>query len=270
MSRAAEIDRQRALLEALRSPTPDASPPGARTLGGQAAEASTGLRAYRANLQAVAQRSLLAAYPVLSRLLGAEAMAALARDLWRVDPPVKGDLAWFGSGMAQWLSTVEAFGELPYLPDVARLEWVVHRAQFAADPDATPPDLQALAGDPDTLLVRFSPGGALLVSPWPVFSIWQAHQASPDAEPDLSGARAAMAAGEGDIAWVWRRGLRVEAVALSAAEHGIHRRLLSGQPLGPALSATLGEHPDFSFEHWLTRALRDAWLAGFTAVSTDS
>jgi hypothetical protein len=153
---------------------------------------------------------------------------------------------------------------------VARLEWAIHRAQFAADPAATPPDVQALAGDPDTLLVRFAPGGALVASPWPVFSIWQAHQASPDAEPDLSGARTAMAAGEGDFAWVWRRGLRVDAVALSAAEHEIHRRLLSGEPLGPALSATLGEHPDFSFEHWLTRALREAWLAGFTAVSTDS
>ena len=270
MSRRAEIDRQRALLAALHSPKADAWPSGARAIGAQATQALVGLRAYRDNAQAVAQRSLLAAYPVLARLVGEEAMAALARDLWRADPPAKGDLAWFGGGMAQWLANVDAFRELAYLPDVARLEWAVHRAQVAADPSTELLDLQALAGDPDGLLVGFVSGSALLASQWPVLRIWYAHQASLDADPDLNEARVAMEAGEGDIAWVWRKGLYVEVAALSAAEGDLHRRLLANATLGSALSATLGGHPDFSFEHWLTRALREGWLAGFTAVSSDS
>jgi hypothetical protein len=266
VSRDAEAFRQQALLAALQSPRADSLPPGAQ---GLKAGAMSGLRAYRANAQAVAQRALESAYPVLARLLGEEAMAALARDLWRFDPPLKGDLACFGAGMAEWLAEVQAFQDLPYLPDVARLEWAVHRAQVAADPPDASVDLQALTGDPDRLLVRFAPGSALVASPWPVFRLWQAHQRDPEAEPDLVEARAALAAGDGDRAWVWRKGLRVEAAALSAAENDLHRRLLAGDALGPALGGTLHEHPDFSFEHWLTRALREGWLAGFAAVSTD-
>lgn len=266
MSRASEAVRQQAFLVALRAAQPEALPPGARSLRDGATETLAGLRAYRANAQAVAERSLAAAYPVLARLIGGEAMAALARDLWRVEPPVKGDLAWFGAGVAGWLSGLEAFSDLPYLSDAARLEWAVHRAQVAADPSDAALDLQALAGDPDALQVRFVAGSALVVSAWPVLRLWQAHQTQGDAEPDLAEARAALAAGEGDIAWVWRRGHRVDVAALSVAEHEWHDRLLAGQALGTALSATLAEHPDFSFEHWLTRALREGWLAGFAGA----
>ncbi len=269
MTRAAESARQQALLVALRSPSADALPSGVQGPRPGHVQALSGLRAYRANAQAVAHRALVSAYPVLARLLGEEAMSALARDLWREDPPVKGDLAWFGAGMAGWLGQVEAFEDLPYLPDVARLEWTVHRAQVAADPPEAPVDLQLLAGDPDLVVVQFVTGSAAVVSPWPVFRLWQAHQAEPDAEPELGEVRAALAAGEGDRAWVWRKGPRVEVAALAAAEHELHRRLLVGEPLGAALAGTLEGHPDFSFERWLTRALRERWLAGFAALSTD-
>jgi hypothetical protein len=268
MNRETEAGRQQALLAALRSPRVAALPPGARGLPGRAAQALSGLDAYRANAQAVAERSLAAAYPVLARLIGEEAMAALARDLWRVDPPPKGDLAWFGGGLADWLRTIEAFEALPYLPDMARLEWAVHRAQVAADPAETPLELRLLGGDPESLGVHFVAGSAGLASQWPVSAIWRAHQESPDTEPDLEAARAALAAGRGDIAWVWRRGHRVDVAVLSMAEYELHRRLEAGDALGPALSSTLAEHPDFSFEHWLTRALRDGWLAGFTSLSS--
>jgi len=266
VSRVDEAARQQALLAALLAAHPDGLPSGAKGPQGRSVEPLAGLRAYRANAQAVAERSLAAAYPVLARLVGDEAMAALARDLWRIDKPVKGDLAWFGAGLAEWLAGIEAFAELPYLPDVARLEWIVHRAQMAADPSDAPPDLQPLAGDPDALRVRFTPGSAAIASAWPVLRLWRAHQTNEDAEPDLAEVRAALAAREGDIAWIWRRGLRVDVAALSAGEHELHRRLLTGEALGPVLSATLGEHPDFSFEHWLTRALREGWLAGFAGA----
>jgi hypothetical protein len=266
VTRANEAARQQAFIAALRAAQPEGLPPGAQGPAGRAAEPLAGLRAYRANAQAAAQRSLLAAYPVLGRLIGDEAMAALARDLWRVDPPVKGDLAWFGAGLADWLAGLEEFIHLPYLSDVAKLEWAVHSAQVAADPSGSPLDLQPLAGDPDALQVRFVAGSAAFASAWPVLRLWQAHQAKDESEPDLAEARAALAAGEGDIAWVWRRGHRVEVGALTLVEHEWHQRLLAGDYLGPALSATLAEHPDFSFEHWLTRALREGWLAGFAGA----
>lgn len=260
-----EAARQQGLLQALRAPVLDGLPPAAVPLPGRASSAPdrlAGLRAYRANLQAVADRALVAAYPVLTRLLGEETMAALARDLLIHQPPTRGDLAWFGAELAEWIAGVPELVDLPYLADVARLEWAVHRAHTAADPSDAPPDLQALAGDdPAALRLHFVAGSALVASAWPVLSLWRAHQVPLDAEPELAGVRAALAAGEGCVAWVWRRGYRVELAALAAGEQAFHAELSAGGSLGTALAVALDRHPDFSFEHWLTRALREGWLA---------
>lgn len=267
MSAAAEGVRQRALLDAIRAVTASGLPVAAIALrghtSGHPADRLAGLQAYRANAQAIAERALSAAYPVLAQLLGEETMAALARDLWRDHPPARGDLAWFGAELADQLASTAELADVPYLVDMARLEWAVHRAHTAADPPDGAPDLQPLASeDPDALAVRFVDGSACLVSPWPVYTIWCAHQVTADAEPDLGPAREALAARQGEAAWVWRRGHRVDVAALTPAERVFNQDLLAGLALGAALASVSARHPEFSFEQWLLRALRDGWLAG--------
>lgn len=271
MNAAAEADRQRGLLQALRASTLGALPAGALALPGRhgSADDQAGLRAYRANAQAMAERALAAAYPVLARWLGDEAMAALARDLWRHHPPVRGDLALFGAELAAWLPRVPEWADMPYLADLARLEWAVHRAHTAADPADTPPDLQLLAGQgAEALRVRFVPGSTLVDSRWPVLTLWRAHQGGAEVEPDLRPLHAALDAGLGEAAWVWRRGHRIELAALSAGEAAFHEHLLAGATLGPALAAAHGRVPTFGFEPWLLRALREGWLDGLTPTDT--
>lgn len=269
MSEANEARRQAALLLALQAGTPlQAMPLGAMPLPGRQADALAGLRAYRANAQAIAQRALVAAYPVLTQLLGEEALAALARDLWQAHPPVRGDLAWFGAELPGWLAGIDDFADMPWLADVARLEWAVHAASGAADAAVSELQLHLLVqADLDVLSVGFAPASDLVVSDWPVLTLWQAHQRPEGSVPDLHGAREALAARRGEAVWVWRRGLRVELAGLDAAEAAFNTALRSGQPLGPALEQTLSRFPVFSFEHWLTRALREGWLAGLQTLS---
>jgi hypothetical protein len=267
MTVAAELARQQALLKALRDTTRATLPIAAVPLPGRAADRPAdklaGVQAYRANAQAIAERALVAAYPVLARLVGDETMAALARDLWRQHPPVRGDLAWFGGELADWLATVHELSDVPYLPDVARLEWAVHRAHAAADPPDAPHDLQMLAQvDPSEVGVRFVEGSTGVASAWPIVTLWQVHQVPADEAPNLDAARAALAAGQGEAAWVWRRGHRVEVAGLTLAEHEFNAELLAGRSLGLALEGASTHHADFSFEPWLLRALRDGWLAG--------
>jgi hypothetical protein len=263
MTHDAEVVRQQAFLLALQA-TPSRLPPGAVAIGGPAADGAAGLRAYRANAQAIAERALAAAYPVLARMLGEEPMRALARDLWHEQPPLRGDLACFGQGLATWLAGLPALADMPWLVHVARLEWAVHAAQSAADAPAEVLGLQRLAqDDPDHLGVRFVPGSAGIACGWPVLTLWRAHQGPPGEALDLQGARDALAAQRGEAVWVWRRGLQVELAALDDTTHAFSADLLAGVPLGPALNGALARDPDFSFEHWLTRALREGWLAQF-------
>jgi uncharacterized protein (UPF0276 family) len=180
----------------------------ALTACGGAADLSTpvdlatdaGLAVYRHNARGIAARALGAAYPVLRELVGESDFDALAMAHWHDDPPRRGDLAAWGDGLTDWLSTSPVVAAAPYLPDMARLEWALHCAELAADQpveraadrvvDQAGPELAAglassllLLGevDPDLLTLVLAPGTTLMSFDWPVAAIWQAHR---DHEPD--------------------------------------------------------------------------------------
>ena len=132
-----------------------------------------GLQAYRAHAGALAERALGAAFPTVALLVGEESFAALARALWQAQPPQQGDIAQWGAALPAFIGAAPQLADEPYLADVARLDWAVHRAELAADGDASVQGLQQLAdGDPATLRLCLAEGVALIASPHPVVSIW--------------------------------------------------------------------------------------------------
>lgn len=242
----AEARRQQRLLQALWSRDDDGLDP-------------RGLAAYRTNAGAAAERALAAACPTVQQLVGDETFGAIARTLWQRHPPVRGDLAHWGEALPAWLADAEDLAAEPYLADVARVDLAVHRAEIAPDAALDPQVLQRLAGpDAERLNLVLAPGAALVISPHPVVTIWQAHRRSDDNRFDA--VRAAFAAGGGEVAFVWRRGWRGDVAALDAIETRFVQALLDHHPLGAALDAA----PDLNFETWLARALAAQWLGDVT------
>lgn len=193
-----------------------------------------GLALYRGNLGAGWERALEAAFPVLRELVGEEAFAGLARAYGRASPSRDPDLAGFGARFADFLEEFEPAATYPYLPDVARLEWAVHRAWLA--PDASPLGLDALSALPPQALeaARFGlhPSVDLLGSPWAVAALWRAHQPGGPALP----ARVDLAC----TVLVVRHGWRVEVVDQDAAQAAALGRLAAGASFGEAVDAALG------------------------------
>jgi hypothetical protein len=76
------------------------------------------------------------------------------------------------------LADREEAAELAYLPDLAKLEWLVHQAHFAGD--ASPFDFFGLqAVDPamqGALCFLLHPSCAVLQSEFPIAQIWRANQ----------------------------------------------------------------------------------------------
>ena len=139
-----------------------------------------GLRAYRANAQVHSEGALQATYPILQQLLGAENFQNLAQDFWRDAPPERGDLAQWGCALAAYLSHVPQLQALlqthPFLPDVVRVEWALHRAATGSDAALDMPSFQQLAShDPADLRLCLSPGSAVLRSAYPVVAIIEHH-----------------------------------------------------------------------------------------------
>ena len=265
-----EAERQQRLLSAISRSTAPAALTGWTRDG---LHFGRGLQVYQANAGALAERALVATYPVVAQLLGAESFAQLARALWQQQPPTQGDVATWGAGLAQFLTDAEGSGAepalpaLPYLPDVARLEWAVHLAASAADAAAAPGAFDRLADtNPAALWLQPRPGTALLQSLHPVVSIWCAHQDDVESTADrFADVRAALARGQAESALVWRQGWRVHVAAVDASGAAFTLALLQGQTLGVALSS-LSDRPGFDFEAWLVATLTRGWLLGASAM----
>jgi Putative DNA-binding domain len=223
-----------------------------------------GLQAYRANANAMAERALLAAYPVLQQLLGEETFAMLARDLWAAHPPERGDLAQWGAALARYLDHAPALAELvtdhPYLPDVTRLEWALHSVATAADASQDTASFALLASQPpEALHLRLASGTQLLHSAYPIVAIWQAHAVP---TPDLSEAMRLLAEGVGQTAMVWRQGYAPRVAVVGPGEAAILRCALTKDNLSQAVAQALAKDAGFDLSAWLTLAVQRGVLLG--------
>jgi hypothetical protein len=206
---------------------------------------------YRGNLTANWERSLGNAYPVLRQLVGEEFFLALARNYGRRVPSASGDLNALGAGLPDFLADFESTRPYPYFPDLARLEWAVHRAHYAADaPPLAAAELAALGPEGlETLACRLRPGHLLLASPWAIAPIWLAHQEPPAAPLPAEPARPCQAL-------VYRPQWRVRVREVTPGEAAALAVLATGAPLAAALEAGLDADPDFD-----PGAALPAWLA---------
>jgi Putative DNA-binding domain len=231
---AAIADEQQALLHMVLSPSAKNTTEFiANYIDPAWAQAQRGLKTYRANGQALAERALGAAYPVVAQLLGAASFAALARAFWHRRPPQRGDMAHWGASLSCFMAADPQLAGEPYLPDVARAEWALHTAASAADRPAVPATWARLAShDPAALTLGLAPGTAQIDSAWPVYTLLAAH----DGRATLGDAARCLRDGVAECALVWRDGLRPRVRATQPGEAAFVGALLQGATLAAALA----------------------------------
>jgi uncharacterized protein len=229
-----------------------------RWLAGDAPAVERRLAIYRANMVAAADKALSSACPVIRQAVGEEFFHGLAREYQRATPSTSGDLTDFGSTFSEFLASFEHTQSMPWLPDLARLEWAVHRACGAADaPDWDPAALAAVAPARQAdIRFQWSPGLAVIESTYPIVRIWTIHQ------PGY--------AGEFSVGWelaetalVARDGFAVGVAGCGAGDAAFLAASLAGAPLGDAADATRRRHPEFDLAALLGRALAARLICGF-------
>lgn len=256
MSRLELATQQAALVAALASGA--SVVPGLRGVGLKQAEGPNlqrGLVAYRANAQALAVRALAAVYDPLQACLGEACFEAMAWAFWRASPPQRGDLAEWGSGLADFLALQAEMDAL--LCQLASLCWAAHLAERAADVELDRPSLQLLGqSSPENLGLRMRPGLSLQqVSPAALL-LWQG---GGGAGEDLIAA-ARMMSWTPEPLLVWRQAWTARARGLSAAEHALLQAVLEGLDLDTALQSALRLQPDYDFGASLQSWLREECL----------
>lgn len=225
--------------------------------------AQRGLQAYQANGLALAERALTAAYPAVSQLIGEDSFPSLAHHFWRQHPPLRGDMAEWGCELADFLDATPQLADEPFLGDVARVEWALHRAGTALDAVVDLPSFALLSEPGDATLV-LSAGVVVLKSRYPVVSLVNAHIAG---LPSLAEAAELLQGGVAEHALVWRQGFKPRVRASSAAEHALVQLLQTGVTLEHALAAALDVPASDAFDvsHWLGQAVQTGLVIAASA-----
>lgn len=224
---------------------------------GDAHLAQQRLALYRGNLTGAWDKALASAYPVLKQLVGEEFFTALARAYGKEHPSENGDLNRFGAHFADFLGVFPHVADYPYFPDMARLEWAMHRAHYAAQ--AAPLCAAALAQIvPEQLegaRLFLHPACALIDSLWDIVTLWLAHQPSSSIDFPSEMARPSHAL-------VMRPQWCTELLPLTpGAWHMLHH-LQQGDTLGIALDAAMEIAPEFDFGMHLQQWLHHGILTG--------
>ena len=218
------------------------------------------LAVYRNNGRHNFREALRAVYPVVDRLVGERFFDHAADRYTAAHPSTSGDIHAFGADYADFLADFAPAAGLPYLPDTARLEWMMHEVFHAVAPPPFPLDRLAAVAEADHAALRFVPNPAcrLLASPWPVHRLWALNQ------PDVPWDEGFDIHGGGVELLLRRCGFEVEIEPLAADEFAMLRRLADGQPLGDALDTVRKAAPEFDLAAFLRRHLSSATLCDFS------
>lgn len=216
------------------------------------------IKVYRNNYHGNLHDALTGAYPVIVQLVGDEFFRYLAKNYIAHNQSSSANLHHYGAALANFLQGFEPVRGLPYLPDMAALEWACHTAYFAKDTMLLSLDNLAQIPPeqyPDLILHTAC---HIVSSRYPIVAIWQAHQPGMEEDFHIELNKA------GCIALVSRRKFVVQVHELSAGNTDWLQRIQAGEPLGTATTATLKHFPDFDLQKTLIRLLDCGALTGFS------
>lgn len=198
--------------------------------------AAARLATYRDTCSGTLVNALRLSYPAIRHVLGAEYFDAIAAEFVRRSPPESGYLNDYGAAFAAFVTNLPATRALPYLFDLAQLEWAVNRALHAPDSCSLDPiRLQTLA--PEALArvgFRVHPAINVLAVAHPVERLWQAVLERDEAAmQSLS-----LSGGEGYLLVERDAQHAVQIRRLTEPFGRLTARLLAGEPLHALLEPT--------------------------------
>lgn len=185
------------------------------------------------------REALAEVYEAAEHIVGAPAFRELATAYAAAYPSHDANLTLVGRSLSQFLSWYPLTKQLPFLPDLARLEWAVCESFHAFD--QAPMDAARLTELPleawERARLVFQPSVRLVASEWPILDLWQARLTSRD-EVSVE------LAGRAQHVLVSRRGVQVRCELIDEQQHTLLDRLLAGQTIGDALTVCAADPSD--------------------------
>ena len=198
---------------------------------------------YRNNIHASLRGVLEGRFPAVARLVGEEFFHATAQVFISEHPPRSPILMEYGETFSEFLEEFEPVADLPYLPDIARIEWAWNVAYYAQDAEPIPvSELGSIA--PEVIAATafdLHPSLSVVRSHFPAVTIWSANIDKGEPEPIDAGAG-------GEDAMILRPDSHVEVRRLPSGGAVFVQALSEGQTLGAAAAAGLEDSGNFDLQ----------------------
>lgn len=196
------------------------------------------LAVYASGYRVRIREALAEVYEAVRHVLGDRVFRELADTYAGAHASCDYNLSLTGRDLPRFLLSAPLTKRLPFLPDLARLEWAVCQAFHAHE--QPPLDLARLAAiTPETwelLRLIFQPSVSCVASAWPILDIWEARH-RPRAAIDIP------LMDRPQRVLVYRHGSEVRCRALEAQPYRVFERLVGGQPLGRVCEALAQDDP---------------------------
>jgi Putative DNA-binding domain len=134
---------------------------------------------YRNNTLISLTESLKANFPVTVRLVHERFFHWVVQEFIRHHPPEEARLSSYGAKLPAYLAGLPACRSVPYVAEVARLEWAICISLHAEHRDSCSIEmLSRLGGAVGDARLILQPALQLIPARWPIIDIWKAHQRS--------------------------------------------------------------------------------------------
>lgn len=217
------------------------------------------LSVFRDNSASTHTDALAAAFPVVRRLVDPRFFAFAVHEFLLEGLPRHPCLSEFGAEFPDFLARFGPARALEYLPDVARLEWAIHRVSL--ETEAQPIPLAALAAvheDPAALRLKLNPGVRYLSSSYPVDTIWAMNL--PEEQP------AGFVLEAREVYLEVRRRSREPVRRRSVPDWIFRSAIARGSTLGEAVEAALRADLDFELRYAIAAIFADELIVGIEQI----
>ena len=192
------------------------------------------------------------AYPVTQRIIGERFFSTLAKSFIETAPPRQPTLFRYGSSLGDFLGDFAPAQDVPYLADIARLEWARIAAYFAEDYEPLNPQKLSAIG-PEKIgdvCFKIAPSLHLVESPYPIFQVWAVNQPSCNTVPAIDFTNA-------EQGFVSRQANEVFQHAVTPGTFHWLRALSDGSTLGAATNDAMRHDQSFDLQNTLRQHLAD-------------
>jgi hypothetical protein len=215
---------------------------------------------YRSSMQGRFQKTLKTIYPVCHQLVGSDFFIGMANGYINQTPSYSTDLNAYGITFATFIAQYPPAASLPYLSDVAHLEWAWHFLYTA--PDTQTFDFQKLANQEaahlPSITFTLPPQSTLIASPYPIHLIWEMNQDNPTHQNDL-----VLEENKTFYLFLWHQNHQRQMTLLTAPEWQILTWIKQNSTLGELTTLSSSAQPNIPLSDMLPVLIKNGYIENF-------